>query len=190
MGPPWDYISSTEQNQIWQNENEASPRQSRKKCSAENVLWAIVNYCDCEWLYQEWSINPIIRSKHRCLVTPINRDTILPLTRINPRYLGHPTSSLVTIPTQLSRLPASTPKRLQHCSHPHDTNTQEQNQYQQWPKYQTKRFLYSVTRKLQTQRIFAFCLLRRSKETQVSMRSLLSLANKVVMYSAVGSTTT
>jgi hypothetical protein len=36
MDPPRDYISGTEQNQIHENENEdgASPRQSRKKGSA------------------------------------------------------------------------------------------------------------------------------------------------------------
>jgi hypothetical protein len=40
MGPPRDYISSTEQNQIGmrgdENENGASPPQSRKRGSAED----------------------------------------------------------------------------------------------------------------------------------------------------------
>jgi hypothetical protein len=33
--------------------------QSRKKGSAEDLSWVIVIYCDDEWLYKEWSMNPI-----------------------------------------------------------------------------------------------------------------------------------
>jgi hypothetical protein len=36
MDPSRDYISSTEQNEIRENQNGASPRQSRKKGSAED----------------------------------------------------------------------------------------------------------------------------------------------------------
>jgi hypothetical protein len=48
-GSTRDYIISTEQNKN-QNQNGASPRRSRKKDSAENLLAVIVNYCDYEWL--------------------------------------------------------------------------------------------------------------------------------------------
>jgi hypothetical protein len=34
-----------------------------KKGSAEDSPWVTAIYCDYEWLYKEWSINPIIQSK-------------------------------------------------------------------------------------------------------------------------------
>jgi hypothetical protein len=42
---------------------EASPRQSRKKGSAEDRLWVIVIDRDEERLYKKVLINPIIQSK-------------------------------------------------------------------------------------------------------------------------------
>jgi hypothetical protein len=50
MGSPRDYISSTEQNQITrhllsENEDRASPWQSRTKGSAEDWMWVIVIDC-------------------------------------------------------------------------------------------------------------------------------------------------
>jgi hypothetical protein len=47
MGLPRGYISSTEQKSD-QNKNGMSPRQSRKKSSAEDLLQIIVIYCDYE----------------------------------------------------------------------------------------------------------------------------------------------
>jgi hypothetical protein len=50
MDPPPHYISGAEPNQIrmTQNENGASPQQSRKKGSAENSLYVLVIDCDYE----------------------------------------------------------------------------------------------------------------------------------------------
>jgi hypothetical protein len=54
-----------------------SGRQSRKKGSAEDLLWVIVIYCDYERLYKEWSINPTANPNPFSEVTP---------TRYNMEY--------------------------------------------------------------------------------------------------------
>jgi hypothetical protein len=56
MDPSRDYVSSTGQTLIRENENGARPRQLRKKGSAEDCLRVIV---------KKVSINPIIQSKTR-----------------------------------------------------------------------------------------------------------------------------
>jgi hypothetical protein len=67
MGPPRDCISSTQQNE---NQNGASPRQTRRKGSAEDSLLVTVIYCDksdCTEVFNK-SSHPIHTS---LLVTPI-----------------------------------------------------------------------------------------------------------------------
>jgi hypothetical protein len=47
------------------DQNGASPRQSWKKGLAEDLLWIKVVYCDYQWLYKEWSTNPIQNQSYK-----------------------------------------------------------------------------------------------------------------------------
>jgi hypothetical protein len=59
------------------SQHRESPRQSRKKGATEKLLEVTVIYCDFEWLYMEWSINPIIQFKLRLIHHNLKRDNML-----------------------------------------------------------------------------------------------------------------